>query len=154
MAERNEVLTLSGLIGRHESPFDIARWVKNTLPKERRGYVLARFALSYSHASSFSQYAMEALEAVFHADCGGDLRPPLPPELAEGIGVYLNDVNAGDRNLNSPLTRLLLSQVIDNGSSERFTSDEHRQAHLDPQNDFMIRQAEEYDKVLTKHVDG
>lgn len=87
---------------------DIAREIRDGLPSDRAGYVLARLAL----AGHFSHNA--ALRVLHHDNSGGLLDPPLPLGLDDMIGNQLvYDVERGDTMIDDRLSATLLSMALD-----------------------------------------
>lgn len=112
--------TLAEKVHEAEGPLDLTRIANYHLGDDRKGYVMARFALAYAHdLDLFGSLASNAVTELNRANQAGQLQPPLETGLADALNVFEEDVTSGHRRAASQLTTLLLSMAVDNGSRIR-----------------------------------
>jgi hypothetical protein len=99
------------------SPYDVVRRivVGDHLPKERAGYILAKYALSkYAERSDFDYYAKLALHRLTDEDTASEHQPPLSDELKTLTRDILDARSGGYVDLASDAV-LLLAWAVDEG---------------------------------------
>ncbi len=122
MSETSEQFKISEIVAKQESPYepyDRIRRIRQALPRDRKGYILARFALASVDDEPYvcRERAQEALIELSYANEEGVLSPPLPADCANSIRVHLETVHesARDRGL---ITKFLLAWAVDEGRCE------------------------------------
>ncbi len=99
---------------RPASPWDYARELERELPRDRKGYILANFALSqFGNDDRYNKHAGDALATIDQDNREGLLNPPLPEALAQEIEGFLSE----PRGFWGGASALILAWAVDHGRS-------------------------------------
>jgi hypothetical protein len=101
------------------SPYDTVRNVVygDHLPKERAGYILARYALSQCHdGPHFDSYAILALRTLTDEETAAEHQPPVSDELRELTQELLEKRTGTGHDVDLSVdAALLLAWAVDEG---------------------------------------